>query len=129
MLAAAKRRARAVERGYFVDVSPIPRSAVLVQKVVAADVRHFLQGMLLHVVRDAANGHPSHSTRSASLKAFRTGLIDSAQLVVGSKIAKLENRASIARPRSRCSPRSSRRFWRVWCLAPSAASLVGGLRH
>ena len=93
LASAAARLTRALERGYYIENSPVRSSAVVVPRELVDDIRRTVRGKALHVVRDAANGERSFSIQLAVQKAFAKGIIDSGQLKKDRKLAKCENHA------------------------------------
>ena len=72
---------------------PSQFSAVVVHPALKADIKAIALGKQLQVLRSAQSGASTHSTRLASLPAFRAGCIDRVQLRADASTARSADRA------------------------------------
>lgn len=89
------RRAHAIERGVFASETNDPKKPFIeVPKEVFQEAKHLIKGKTLKTIREIQVGRPFHSTRLASLGAFRNNQTSPEQLDADLKIAKLQNQAN-----------------------------------
>jgi hypothetical protein len=100
--ATSKRRERVVELGYFKPKPSSPEDAFIeVPKALRSVAKDIIKGKILKTTREYQTGFPAHSTRLASLAAFKANITSKEQFTNDSKIIRRQNAANHGSPKKR----------------------------
>jgi hypothetical protein len=100
--AASKRRERAVDLGFFKPKPSSPANAYIeVPKELRSLAKDIIKGKVLKTTRESQTGLPAHSTRLASLAAFKANFTSKEEFNNDAKIIKRQNAANHGSPKKR----------------------------
>jgi hypothetical protein len=97
---AIKRRERAIDLGYFQPKPTSPSNVFIkVPRDLRTQAKNIIKGKVLKTTRESQTGLPAHSTRLASLAAYKTNITSKEQFAKDSKTIRRQNAANHGSPK------------------------------